>query len=115
MLTVIQTRFVYEEYDIDDGLVLWRHQLVDEKGIELTALQVKEMVRDALKDKRFNRQPEIHSNCVRVFYAEEDEERHHVDFPVYRRYLDAYGNKIRELAGENGWVVFLSYSGEHVV
>lgn len=104
MLTVIQTRFTYEEYDIDDGLVLWRHQLVDESGVELTALQVKEKVRDALKDKRFNRQPEIHSNCVRVFYAEEDEERHHVDFPVYRKYFDADGNKVRELAGENGWV-----------
>lgn len=104
MQTVIQTRFVYEEYDIDDGLVLWKHQLVDEEGVELTARQVKEKVRDALKDNRFKRQPEIHSNCVRVFYAEEDEERHHVDFPVYRRYIDSNGNKIRELAGENGWI-----------
>ena len=103
MWTVIQTQFVDEEYDIDDGLVLWRHQLKDKNGDELTALQVKEIVRDALKDKRLNRQPEIHSNCVRVFYAEEDEERHHVDFPVYRRYFDANGNKVRELAGENGW------------
>ena len=42
MGTVIQTRFVGEEYDIDDGLVLWREQLVDENGVELTAQQVKE-------------------------------------------------------------------------
>jgi len=103
MGTVIQTRFVDEEYDIDDGLVLWRHELVDENGVELTAQQVKEKVRDALKDDRFNRQPKICGNCVRVFYAEEDEEKHHVDFPVYRRYFDANGNKVRELAGENGW------------
>jgi hypothetical protein len=105
MGTVIQTRFVDEEYDIDDGLVLWRHELVDEDGVELTAQQVKEKVRDALRDDRFNRQPKICRNCVRVFYADEDEEKHHVDFPVYRRYFDASGNKIRELAGENGWVV----------
>src|SRR5437016_6579729 len=104
MGTVIQTRFVDEEYDIDDGLVLWRHQLVDENGVELTAQQTKEKVRDALKDDRFNRQPKICGNCVRVFYAEEDEEKHHVDFPVYRRYFDANGNKVRELAGENGWI-----------
>lgn len=104
MGTVIQTRFVDEEYDIDDGLVLWRHELVDENGVELTAQQVKEKVRDALKDDRFNRQPKICGNCVRVFYADADEEKHHVDFPVYRRYFDANGNKVRELAGENGWI-----------
>lgn len=103
MQTVIQTRFVNDEYDIDDGVVLSKQQLVDANGAELTASHVKEKVRDALKDKRFNRQPRTCSNCVRVFYADEDEEKHHVDFPVYRRYLDAKGNKVRELAGENGW------------
>jgi hypothetical protein len=102
--TVIQTRFVDEEYDIDDGLVLWKHQLIDTNGNELTADQVKEIVREALKDGRFSRQPRVCSNCVRVFYAEDDEEKHHVDFPIYRRYYDANGKKVRELAGENGWV-----------
>ena len=105
MGTVIQTRFVDEEYDIDDGVVLWRHQLVDENGIELSAEQVKEKVREALKDDRFNRQPRICTNCVRVFYADEDEEKHHVDLPIYRRYFDANGKKVRELAGENGWIL----------
>lgn len=104
MRTVIQTRFMEEEYDIDDGIVFWRHQLVDENGAELTANQVREKVRDALKDKRFNRQPKICSNCVRVFYAEEDDEKHHVDFPIYRRFYDSNGKKVRELATENGWV-----------
>ena len=102
--TVIQTRFLDEEYDIDDGLVLWRHQLLEADGSELSAGRMKEIVREALKDKRFNRQPRICSNCVRVFYADEDEEKHHVDFPIYRRYYNADGKKIRELAGENGWV-----------
>ncbi len=104
MRTVIQTRFIDEEYDIDDGIVLWKHQLVDENGIELTAAQVREKVRDALKDGRFSRQPKFCSNCVRVFYADEDEEKHHVDFPIYRRYFDSNGKKVRELATENGWV-----------
>ena len=104
MRTVIQTRFVYDEYDIDDGLVLWKHQLVDADEAELTAEQVKNLVRDALKDDRFKRQPMVCPNCVRVFYAEEDEEKHHVDFPVYRKYIDSNCNTVRELAGENGWV-----------
>lgn len=104
MQTVIQTRLADEEYDIDEGLVLSRDELVDDDGNELTATQVKEKVRDALKDKRFNRQPKVISNCVRVFYADEDEEKHHVDFPVYRRYYDADDNRIRELAGVDGWV-----------
>jgi len=104
MQTVIQTRFKEEEYDIDDGLILRRSQLIDAKGAALSADQVKEKVRDALKDKRFNRQPKIHLNCVRVFYADTDAEKHHVDFPAYRVHEDASGNEIRELAGESGWV-----------
>jgi hypothetical protein len=104
MSTVIQTRFANEEYDIDDGLVLWKHQLVGEDLNALTAAQAKEFVCEALKDKRFNRQPKICSNCVRVFYADDDEEKHHVDFPIYRRYYDASGKKVRELASENGWI-----------
>src|SRR5439155_7876298 len=77
---VIQTKFSEEEYDIDDGLVLEKDELVDAHGNALTASEVKERVRHALQDDRFLKQPEVHHNCVRVFYAEEDEERHHVDF-----------------------------------
>ncbi len=104
MQTVIQTRFTDEEYDIDDGLVLWRHQLVDADGKELSPVTVREKVRDALKDKRFNRQPKFCTNCVRVFYADTDEEKHHVDFPIYRIWEDAGGNEQRELANESAWV-----------
>lgn len=104
MQTVIQTRFTDEEYDIDDGVVLWKHQLLDKEGQELTAIVMKEKVRDALKDDRFNRQPRLCSNCVRVFYAEEDEEKHHVDFPVYRKWEDSNGDTVRELASEDKWI-----------
>jgi hypothetical protein len=105
MQTVIQTRFADEEYDIDDGLVLWRHQLVDADGEELAPATVREKVREALKDKRFNRQPKFCTNCVRVFYADTDEEKHHVDFPIYRIWEDGNGNEQRELANESSWIV----------
>jgi len=105
MKTIIQTRFLEEEYDIDDGLVLWKKELVDEKGNELTAMEAKNQVREALKDKRFNRQPILCTNCVRVFYAEEDEEKHHVDFPVYRKYYNDEDEIERELASGEKWIL----------
>lgn len=104
MQTVIQTRFTDEEYDIDDGVVLWKHQLLNNIGEELPAMVVKEKVRIALKDSRFNRQPRHCTNCVRVFYADEDEEKHHVDFPVYRKWETPNGETHRELASEDKWV-----------
>ncbi len=104
MQTIIQTKYTEEEYDVDDGVVLWKHQLVKNNGAELTAAEVKEKVRVALKDERFNRQPKHCTNCVRVFYADTDEEKHHVDFPVYRRWEDDSGNIQRELANEEKWV-----------
>lgn len=103
MRTVIQTKFADEEYDIDDGLVLWRHQLADGPGGEMSAHRVKELVQEALKDARFNRQPKLCDNCVRVFYADLDEEKHHVDFPIYRKWLDEQGNTNRELASVDRW------------
>ena len=104
MGTVIQTKFVDEEYDIDDGLVISQSQLVADNGLDKTATEVRKAVRSALKDDRFNRQPKILTNCVRVFYADTDEEKHHVDFPVYRKRTDDDGESIRELAGEDGWI-----------
>ena len=104
MGTIIQTKFVDEEYDIDDGLVISRSQLVSSDGVDKTATEVREAVRDALKDKRFNRQPKLFTNCVRVFYADEDEEKHHVDFPVYRKWVTEDGDSIRELASESAWI-----------
>jgi hypothetical protein len=103
MDTVIQTRFVAEEYDIDYGVVIRRSQLINDDGSEMSASEARELVRDALKDKRFNRQPKLMTNCVRVFYADEDEYAHHVDIPVYREYEDDCGNTVTDLAGETGW------------
>ena len=104
MGTIVQTKFFDEEYDIDDGLVISRSQLQMSGGFDRTSGEVREAVRDALKDKRFNRQPKLYTNCIRVFYAEEDEEKHHVDFPVYRKWVSEEGDFIQELANESDWV-----------
>ncbi len=104
MGTVIQTKFKDEEYDIDDGLVISRSQLKNDDGDELTSDEVREIVRNTLKDKRFNRQPKLFMNCVRVYYADTDAEKHHVDFPVYRRFKNDDGDTIREVASEGKWI-----------
>ncbi len=104
MGTVVQTKFMDEEYDIDDGLVIARSQLKNADSNEMSAAEVREAVRDALKDNRFNRQPKLFTNCVRVFYADTDEEKHHVDFPVYRRWANDDNEVVQELASESTWV-----------
>lgn len=104
MGTVIQTKYLDEEYDIDDGLVIARSQLKTSAGGEMSSTEVREAVRDALKDKRFNRQPKLFTNCVRVFYADTDAEKHHVDFPVYRKWTNDDDEIVKELASEADWV-----------
>ncbi len=105
MKTIIQTCFAEEEYDIDDGLVLLKSDLKDSDGSELSAMDVKRRIRDALKDPRFKRQPRLYTNCVRVFYAELDKEKHHVDIPVYRKIFLNETDSVRELASEDSWIV----------
>lgn len=103
MRTIIQTKFDEAEYDIDDGLVLKREELINSEGNELTISEVREYVKEALKDSRFIRGPKLHTNCVRVYYKERDPEKHHVDFAIYRKY-DEEGKEIRELANQENWV-----------
>jgi hypothetical protein len=86
-------------YDIDDGVWFHKDDLRKKDGTPFTASETQEMVCDAVKDPNFNKQPEIHNNCVRVFYAE----GHHVDIPCYRK-LDTDTDKERqELAGAAGF------------
>ena len=88
-----------KDYDIDDGVYFWKEDLVDENGRELSARQVKEMLRDAVDDGNFVTAPEVRRNCVRVQYAR----GYHVDLPCYRRVTtkDWLGNESyhHELAG----------------
>jgi hypothetical protein len=91
------------DYDIDDGVYFAKEDLVGERGGEMTSLQARQMVRDALDDGSFKKAPEVRSNCVRVYYKA----GYHVDVPVYRRVTtkDASGNDSYhyELAARSGW------------
>lgn len=90
------------DYDIDDGVYFNKKDLVGDRGAEMTSLQARWMVRDAVDDGRFKRAPEVRSNCVRVFY----EKGYHVDLPVYRHVVTetAFGEDVwYELAASSGW------------
>jgi hypothetical protein len=84
------TQHPESDYDIDDGVYFDRDVLVGSRGAEMTALQARQFVRDAVDDGSFSRPPEVRNNCVRVYYVA----GYHVDLPVYRRivYRDARGD-----------------------
>lgn len=69
------------DYDIDDGVYFKKADLVGPRGGEMSALQVREMICDALYDARYNDPPEIRKNCVRVYYKD----GYHIDVPAYRQ------------------------------
>ncbi len=92
MATIIQQP--KNDYDIDDGVVFKADELRGPKGAELTPLQVRQMVCEAVQDEKFNRPPEVRTNCVRVYY----QEGHNVDIPSYREKTDDWGNTKLELA-----------------
>jgi hypothetical protein len=87
------------DYDIDDGVYFTKESLVGERGAEMSALEVRQMVRDALDDGSFNTPPEVRKKCVRVYY----EAGFFVDVPSYRRGTakDVFGRESvhHELAG----------------
>ena len=90
------------DYDIDDGVYFRKEDLVGERGAEMTSLQARQMVRDAVYYGKFKQAPEVRSNCVRVLY----EAGYHVDLPVYRRVVTStiFGNDVHyELAASSGW------------
>lgn len=73
------------DYDIDDGALFRREDLQT-----MSSCEAKEMVCEALQDDRFEKKPKIHTNCVRVYYAE----GHHVDIPVYRTIENGNGYQL---------------------
>ncbi|MYB31430.1 MAG: hypothetical protein F4Y20_02575 [Acidobacteria bacterium] len=80
-----------KDYDIDDGVFFQKGDLVKPSGADRTPREAKEMVRSAVHDPRFAREPEVRTNCVRVHY----EKGYHVDLPVYRviESTDLLGNR----------------------
>ena len=101
----MRTMVQHEEndYDIDDGAYFRKEDLVGEREAEMTSLQARKMVRDAIDDGCFKTPPEVRKNCVRVHY----EAGYHVDVPVYRKVVtkDIFGREAAhyELAGPS-WV-----------
>jgi len=90
------------DYDIDDGVYFAKDDLVGERGAEMTSLQARQMVCNAVDDGKFKRAPEVRQNCVRVFY----DAGYHVDLPVYRRVTTStiLGEDVHfELAASSGW------------
>jgi hypothetical protein len=85
------TQHPARDYDIDDGAYFDKAVLVGDRGAEMTALQARQMVRDALDDGSFKAPPEVRKNCVRVYYLA----GYCVDVPVYRRVTtkDIFGSE----------------------
>ena len=70
-----------KDYDIDDGVYFWKDDLKGPRDGDKSSSDAKEMVRKAVHDERFNKPPEVRTNCVRVYYHA----GYHVDIPVYRK------------------------------
>lgn len=68
------------DYDIDDGVYFLADDLKGDRGADMSALDARKMVCEALQDDAFNTPPDVLKNCVRVYY----EQGFHVDVPVYR-------------------------------
>lgn len=88
-----------KKYDIDDGVYFDKDALKGPNGGEMTAIDARKMVRDAVDDGSFKTPPEVRTKCVRVYY----DAGYRVDIPVYRRVVskDGLGNENEhyELAG----------------
>lgn len=95
MLTMVQD--ASNDYDIDDGVYFTQASLKGPNGGDKAARDARQMVCDALQDSRFNKAPDVHKNCVRVYYNY----GYHVDMPIYRIRED---DGDYELASGSDWV-----------
>ena len=86
------------DYDIDDGAYFKKSALVGPHGAEMTSLQARQMVCDAMDDGSFKTPPEVRGNCVRIFYGA----GYQVDIPVYRK-IETDNETYFELAASSGW------------
>ncbi len=69
------------KYGLDDGVYFEKSELKGSRGAEMSALDTRQVVRDAVDDGSFKTKPEVRKNCVRIYY----DAGYHVDIPVYRR------------------------------
>lgn len=89
MSTVVQNES--NDYDIDVAIIF------DKDNLPAGTIATKNMVANALKKKctQFKEPPTAKTNCVRIVY----EEGYHIDFAIYRRYKDEYGEYKYEHCG----------------
>lgn len=88
-----------DDYDIDDGVYFTRESLQDADGVDMAPKAARRMVCKALQYSRFNRDPEVKTSCVRIYY----DAGYHVDMPIYR-IVTKYGYEVYELAAGDKWV-----------
>ncbi|WP_261313916.1 nucleotide-binding domain-containing protein [Burkholderia ambifaria] len=83
------------DYDIDVAVIFEASDLPEK------AADARARVRDALLEKcsNFTMEPEARKNAVTVWYAD----GYHIDFAVYRRRADWFGNQTIEHAGGDEW------------
>ena len=89
MRTMINRR--KNDYDIDTGCYFNSGDIGD-----ITPSALRQKIRDAVTDERFNTPPEIKKNCVRIHY----DEGYHVDVPVYK----VIGKNSVRLASAQEWL-----------
>ena len=85
----------HTDYDIDVAVIFEKDDLPGD------AAAARQRVRDALLEKctNFTKEPEARKNAVTVWYAD----GYHIDFAVYRRTKDWWGNVLIEHAGGDAW------------
>jgi len=80
------------DYDIDDGIYFEKAELVGPRGADMSSLDARQVVRDAVDDGSFKTKPMVMPNCVRVQY----DAGYRVDIPVYRRVVkkNVFGDEV---------------------
>lgn len=83
------------DYDIDTALIF------EEKDLPKNAKKARERIRDAFLETggQFKETPTARKNAVTVWYASGQ----HLDFAIYRKSEDAYGNPVIQHASDEEW------------
>lgn len=87
----------HTDYDIDVAVIF------EKDDLPAYAADARMRVRDALQEKmkgtNFSKDPDARKNAVTVWYAD----GYHIDFAVYRRRMNIFGNTVIEHAGGEDW------------
>lgn len=87
----------HTDYDIDVAVIF------EKDDLPANAADARLRVRDALQEKmngtNFSKDPDARKNAVTVWYAD----GYHIDFAIYRRRTDIFGNTVTEHSGGDEW------------